>query len=125
MTNIEFVKGGQVHAILTGGNQFSDLIMIKGRFNVSVVPLTEENEVPLPLFSGIVTLQRAFPDVTDKDGGADEIFIPAGEVAIWDTVAEYSTSTELADFQPVGALYRIGILTGNYTSGKVLVRIGG
>ena len=118
------VIGKQVSAVLTGENQFSSLIEMDGQFNFSVVPLLEENEVSLPVFVGTVTLQRAFTDVLNKTPEEIRAFIPTGEVVIWNTVSEHTSATELVDIQPTGGLFRVGIFTNKYTSGKVLVRLG-
>lgn len=82
-------------------NVFSDAIQIspaKGTFfNVSV----------WGTFVATVTLQRSF------DLGTT-----------WLDVATYTSAKEEIRQEPEGALYRIGVKTGAYTSGTVDVRIG-
>ena len=57
-------------------------------------------------FAATVFIQRSF------DGGAN-----------WHDVASYTTAIEDAGNEPVGALYRVGVKTGGYTSGTVNVRL--
>ena len=60
------------------------------------------------IFVGTVTLQRSF------DGGTT-----------WLNVTNYSVPTEDQGHEnETGVLYRLGIMTGNYTSGTANVRIG-
>ena len=118
---------GQVIKVLTGENQFSDLIEFNGQFNLSIIPLTHEGGSPIAqAFNGTVTLQRAFVDILNINNFVNQTFIPPGDVVIWSTVSVHTTTTELVDVQPIGALFRIGILTGQFgTAGsKVLVRLG-
>lgn len=58
-------------------------------------------------FSATVTVQRSF------DGGTT-----------WLDVAQYTVPVEDFGSEPTDALYRIGVKTGEYTSGTVNVRIG-
>jgi hypothetical protein len=68
-----------------------------GPFNISV----------WGTFVATVTVQRSFDDgATFRD------------------VASFTEATEEAGFEPEGTLYRIGVKTGDYTSGTVNVRIG-
>lgn len=110
-------------SVFDGAAQFSDPVVIGGNLNLSIVPLVEENGVPLPAWAGTVTIQRAFIDTANNPITAP--YIPTGESLIWETVKQYTDAgIEAEDRQPGNALFRAAIQTGDYTSGKVLVRIG-
>ena len=86
----------QVTRTITGQNQFSDPISVNGWFNVSVSGT----------FSATVTLQRSTDNST------------------WLDVGTFSSAYEGSSVEPEIMWYRIGVKTGEYTSGSVVVRVG-
>lgn len=89
---------GAVIKGLAAQNTYSNALQVEaGHFNFSIYGT----------WAGTVTLQRSF------DGGNT-----------WLDVGAYTENTELAGYEPEGALYRAGIKTGEYTSGQANVRIG-
>jgi hypothetical protein len=81
---------------ITGENQWSDSIEIKGGFDLSIDGT----------FVATVTVQRSF------DGGTS-----------WGDVDTFTSPTETYGVQPSFALYRVGVATGDYTSGTVDVAL--
>jgi hypothetical protein len=69
---------------------FSDALSLRGDFSLSIAGT----------FVGTVTVQRSF------DAGST-----------WANVDDFTGVIETAGYEPVGAQYRVGIATGNYTSG--------
>lgn len=89
-----------VTAAITAENTFTTALAIpvsKPNFNLSI----------WGTFSAVVTLQRSF------DGGTT-----------WLDVATYGAPIEDRGFEPEGALYRVGVKTGGFTSGTCNVRLG-
>lgn len=87
-----------VTGTLTAENTFTDaLAVFKGSANLSISGT----------FSATATLQRSF------DGGSTYL-----------DVTTYTEAAERVFDEPEGALYRVGVKTGAYTSGSVVVRIG-
>ena len=86
---------------ITAENQFTDSIDTKsGGLAVSVSGFSDS-----PAFSGTVTLQRSF------DNGST-----------WRDVATYTADAEKSIDVPVdGIFYRLGVKTGDYTSGTAEV----
>ncbi len=89
--------GHSVSASLTAENTFSDEIVLRGKFDVSVSGT----------FVGTVTVQRSWDDGVT-----------------WVDCADYTTPTETFGEQITNnILYRIGCQTGNFTSGTMVVRL--
>ena len=88
---------GKVEATLVAENTFSDAIAIRGGFNLSISGISGDT----------VTLQRSF------DAGAN-----------WKDVKSYTADKEdYGNESELGIQYRVGIKTGNYSAGTVVVRI--
>jgi hypothetical protein len=86
-----------VTAEITAENTFTDPLFITSKpFSLSISGT----------FSATWTLQRS------HDGGAN-----------WNDVVSDTVADELSGNEPIGALYRIGVKTGNFTSGTVVVRM--
>ena len=91
----------QATAAITAANTFTAPVLLNtggpGRYNISVYGV----------FVATVTVQRSF------DGGTT-----------WLDVTNYSAPTEDQGVEIENALYRVGVKTGNFTSGTVNVRLG-
>ena len=86
-----------VSASISADNTFSDEAYLEGYFNLSISGT----------FNATVTVQRSFDrGVTWRD--MDDFTAPVEEVGI----------------EPEYCHYRVGVKTGNYTSGTVNIRIG-
>jgi hypothetical protein len=120
--DINTTDKSQIDLVIDAGNTFTQPILVLQNFNLSIIHLTHEGGSPLPAFAGTVTIQRAWNDTWAKTG--NQTYIPPGELIVWNNVAQYTDPVETIGEQPFQGLYRVGILTGEYTSGKVLVRIG-
>lgn len=82
---------------VTAENLFTDAVKLTGYFNLSMSGTWEAT----------VTIQRAF------DGGST-----------WLDVAEYTDSSEEYGFECEGGIvYRVGVKTGDFTSGTVVLRL--
>lgn len=81
---------------ITGANQWSSWVALKGDFNVSI----------WGTFVATLTLQRSF------DGMATKL-----------DVETFVSSEETIGFEPEGASYRLGVKAGAYTSGTAYVRL--
>lgn len=77
-------------------NTFTDVVAISGYFNLSISGT----------FSATVTVQRSV------DGST------------WRDVDTFTAPTEQVGMDPESLFYRVGVKTGNYTSGTVNVRLG-
>ena len=90
-------------ATITAANTFNTSINILGWFNISVsLPSGAIGST-----GSTVTVQRSF------DAGTT-----------WRDVKSYTTTAEEYGFECEGALYRIGVKTGNYGGSSVNVRLG-
>lgn len=85
-----------VTAEITAQNTFSDSLRLTGNFNVSVSNT----------FAATATLQRSTDNST------------------WRDVNTFTSPIETAGFEPEVMWYRIGVKTGDFTSGTVDVRLG-
>ena len=84
-------------AAITAQNTFTDPLSLTSKaFNLSVSGT----------FVATVSLQRS------HDGGAN-----------WHDVVQLTEPDELGGFEPVGSLYRVGVKTGDFTSGTINVRL--
>ena len=81
---------------ITAQNTFSDRISVKGNFSISIAGT----------FVATVTVQRSF------DAGSS-----------WADVDTFTAPIETIGFDPIGVNYRIGVKTGDFTSGTVTVTI--
>ena len=82
---------------ITGANQFTDPVELTGYFNLSISGT----------WSATVTVQRSF------DAGST-----------WFDVDTWTANTQEYGLEPErGIQYRIGIKTGQYTSGSCVVRL--
>jgi hypothetical protein len=81
---------------ITAENQFTTAVRLSGQFNVSVSGT----------FSATVTIQRS-PDNTN-----------------WYDVDTFTAPTEQFGTDPEQMYYRIGVKTGGFGSGTVVVRLG-
>jgi hypothetical protein len=82
---------------LGGANQFSDAAYLEGYFNLSITGT----------FNATVTVQRSF------DKGSN-----------WHDVDTFTSTAEEVGFEPETVKYRVGIKTGDYTSGSAVIRVG-
>lgn len=83
-------------ADITAQNTFTDAVQLSGWFNVSISGT----------FSATVTIQRSFDNST------------------WRDVDSWTAPTEEVGMEPEVCWYRIGVKTGNFTSGTASVRLG-
>jgi hypothetical protein len=83
-------------ASIAAQNTFSTAVQLEGYFNVSISGT----------FSATVTVQRSIDNNT------------------WMDVNTYTAAFEGVGFDPEFMWYRVGVKTGQYTSGTVVVRIG-
>jgi len=83
-------------ASIAAQNTFTTAKMLQGDFNVSISGT----------FAATVTVQRS-PDNTN-----------------WFDVNTFTTPIETAGFEPELMWYRVGVKTGDYTSGTAAVRLG-
>ena len=83
-------------ASIAAQNTFTTAKMLQGDFNVSVSGT----------FAATVTVQRS-PDNSS-----------------WFDVNTFTTPIETAGFEPELMWYRVGVKTGDYTSGTAAVRLG-
>lgn len=81
-------------AELTGANQFSDALYLVGDMSLTISGT----------FAGTITVQRSFD-----------------EGSTWLDVDTFTQPTEEVGFEPAGCQYRVGIKTGDYTSGTASV----
>ena len=81
---------------ITAQNTFSDAVQLAGWFNVSISNT----------FSATVTVQRSFDNST------------------WRDVSSFTAPIEAVGMEPEVCWYRIGVKTGNFSSGQVDVRLG-
>lgn len=86
-----------VTAALAAAGAFCPAMYLQGAFNVSIYGA----------FNATVTLQRSF------DGGAT-----------WLDCDTWSAPVQDVGDEPEGAMYRLGVKTGDYVSGTVNVRLG-
>lgn len=88
----------RVAASIAAQNTFSDPVAITGDFNLSLSGT----------WVATVHLQRSYPNAPTT----------------WFDVASYTANIEDRGFEPeTGVQYRVGVKTGNYTSGTVVARI--
>jgi len=85
-----------VTASITAQNTFTDAIEVRGHFNISISGT----------WAGTTTAQRSF------DGGST-----------WLDVDTFTSNYEGVGFDAEDILYRVGIKTGDYTSGTAEVRL--
>ena len=83
-------------ASITAENTFTTPVTLEGYFNLSISGT----------FTATVTVQRSY------DGST------------WHDVDSWTAPSEEVGFEPEYRAYRIGIKSGDYTSGTVEVRIG-
>ena len=84
-------------AAITAQNTFTDPLGVTSKpFSLSISGT----------FVATVTVQRS------HDGGTN-----------WHDVESYTVPIEDSGVEPVGALYRVGVKTGNFTSGTANVRL--
>lgn len=81
---------------ISAQNTFSDAVQLEGYFNLSISGT----------FSATVTVQRS------PDNSA------------WYDVDTFTAPAEDVGFEPEFMWYRVGVKTGAYTSGTVVIRLG-
>jgi len=86
----------KITASISAENTFSDVANIEGYFNLSISGT----------FVATVTVQRS----TDK--------------STWMDVDSFTAPTQEVGFDPEHMWYRVGVKTGDYTSGTVVIRVG-
>lgn len=86
----------KITASISAENTFSDIANIEGYFNLSISGT----------FSATVTVQRS----TDK--------------STWMDVDSFTAPTQEVGFDPEFMYYRVGVKTGDYSSGTVVIRVG-
>ena len=82
---------------INADNTFTDPVRLTGFFNLSLTGT----------FVATITVQRSFD-----------------EKATWNDVDTFTSPTEDYGVEPEVCWYRVGIKTGEYTSGSVTVRMG-
>jgi hypothetical protein len=85
-----------VTASIIAQNTFSDAVRLEGYFNISLSGT----------WVATVTVQRSIDNST------------------WVDVKTYTLIAEEVGFEPEFMWYRVGVKTGGYTSGTVVVRLG-
>jgi len=83
-------------ASITAQNTFTDAARLEGYFNISISGT----------FAATVTVQRSIDNST------------------WVDVDSFTAPYEGTGFDPEFMWYRVGVKTGDYTSGTVVARIG-
>jgi hypothetical protein len=83
-------------ASITAQNTFTTAVQLEGYFNVSISGT----------WSATVTVQRSINNST------------------WVDVEAFTANTEKVGFEPEIMWYRVGVKTGAFTSGTVVVRLG-
>lgn len=78
-------------------NTWSDAVRVVGSFNLSISGT----------FVATVTVQRS-------DSGS-----------VWRDVDTWTAPSEEVGYDPLGSYYRVGVATGDYTSGAVVASING
>ena len=84
-------------ATITGDDSFTTEAYLEGYFNLSISGT----------FSATVTVQRSF----DKG-------------STWLDIDSFTSATEEVGFEPETVKYRVGVKSGDYTSGSIVVRLG-
>ena len=95
-----------VSSTISTQNTWSTSIYMIGWYNISVQSQSNYS-LNAGLNGSTVSLQRSFDNGTK-----------------WRDIKQYTTAAEEYGFEPEGALYRIGIKTGQYGTAAVDVRIG-
>ena len=85
-----------VTASVTAQDTWTDYLDVRGHFGLSISGT----------WAGTVTVQRSF------DGGST-----------WLDVDTFTANTETYGFDPIRCRYRVGIKTGEYTSGTAVVTL--
>ena len=114
------VRGDLMH-VLSGLNDKTPPVEVVHPFNLSLIPVTHDNGVSQPTWSGTVTLQRGFLTLINNTNMSFRRYIPTGEQLIWNTVAQYTGSFESIDNKPSGAFYRVVVTS--YTDGSIIVAV--
>jgi hypothetical protein len=83
-------------ASITAQNTFTTAVQLEGYFNLSISGT----------WAATVTVQRSIDNST------------------WVDVDTFTTNTEDYGFEPELMWYRVGVKTGEFTSGTVVVRLG-
>jgi hypothetical protein len=86
-----------VSANIAAQNTFTDAVRLEGYFNLSLSGT----------WAATVTVQRSIDGATN-----------------WVDVDTFTAPTEDYGFEPEFMYYRVGVKTGGYTSGTVVVRLG-
>lgn len=84
-------------ATITGDDSFTAEAYLEGYFNLSISGT----------FSATVTVQRSF----DKG-------------STWLDIDSFTSATEEVGFEPETVKYRVGVKSGDYSSGTIVVRLG-
>tara|TARA_R100001510_G_scaffold9203_1_gene7096 strand:- start:5586 stop:5882 length:297 start_codon:yes stop_codon:yes gene_type:complete len=86
---------------ITGANSFTDAVMVlAGDFSISVSGT----------FSATVTVQKSYDTSSPSN---------------FEDVETFTAPVERVGYEAENIYYRVGVKTGEYTSGTVSVRIGG
>ena len=85
-----------VSADISAQNTFTDSVRLEGYFNLSLSGT----------FAATVTVQRSIDNST------------------WVDVDTFTAASEDVGFEPELMWYRVGVKTGDFTSGTVVVRLG-
>ncbi len=118
--DIGAVRGDLFH-VLSGLNQKTPPVEVVRPFNLSVIPIVQDNGVAQTAWSGTVMLQRAFLTLINNSNVDNQRYIPTGEQLLWNNVAQYTGSFESIDTQPSGAFYRVVVTA--YTAGRLIVAV--
>jgi len=86
-----------VSANITAENTFTDAVRLEGYFNFSISGT----------WAATVTVQRSLDGATN-----------------WVDVDTFTANSEEVGFEPEFMYYRVGVKTGEFTSGTVIVRLG-
>jgi len=107
--------GAIVSKTITGANQWTEAIQPDWRNNLETYGKLNVSIAFVGTAVATVSIQRKLPDAEVKnDWGPSE----------WNTIQTYNASEEttITDVE-VGTQYRIGVVTGDYTSGSVKARL--
>lgn len=118
--DIGAVRGDLVHVLSANGQKTPPVEVVRP-FNLSLIPIVQDNGVAQTAWSGTVMLQRAFLTLINNSNADNQRYIPTGEQLLWNNVAQYTGSFESIDTQPSGAFYRVVVTA--YTAGRLIVAV--
>lgn len=118
--DIGAVRGDLFHVLSANGQKTPPVEVVRP-FNLSLIPIAQDNGVAQTAWSGTVMLQRAFLTLINNSNADNQRYIPTGEQLLWNNVAQYTGAFESIDTQPSGAFYRVVVTA--YTAGRLIVAV--